>query len=382
MNNNKDDVWTIKLPYDDIVLTRYLYLKDEVKNALLIALLKKSKSALFWAYELYYSGFQYELIDYLWNIYYDFYAILNVTFEAYLLKKFKEWKTTKNPIVIGNIIDNLLVRPFNSDIFLLKQIVNTFDIEIHHKFNHTELKENIDYWLEKEDYYSLACEILSKSNLLEDRLYCVKLFMNIVDGDKNLKIFKNIIKYDFVKIRHIILAKCFIKLVYKKGLQKGKSIYIKENDYSQYDTIDEHLFRPYNILKNVCKYNIDEFGYQSLFNLVRDKYEKKYLSEKIINNWAYQASFSPIWFKRIKDYNGWVNFDTMDIQFIDEDYLEKFYNNYDYELDEQPLSVKNNILNINLKTNNWTQFICDFGINKFILINDNDINELKKITYN
>ena len=56
------------------VFTRYLYEKDEVKMALLIAILNKTDDAIFWAYELYYSGFTDELIELLWKIYYDFYA--------------------------------------------------------------------------------------------------------------------------------------------------------------------------------------------------------------------------------------------------------------------------------------------------------------------
>ena len=37
----------------NFVFTRYLYEKDEVKLALLIALLNKKEEAIFWAYELY-----------------------------------------------------------------------------------------------------------------------------------------------------------------------------------------------------------------------------------------------------------------------------------------------------------------------------------------
>ena len=50
--------------------TRYLYLKEEVEVALLVSLLNKDKErALFWAYELYYSGLANELIVTLWRIY-------------------------------------------------------------------------------------------------------------------------------------------------------------------------------------------------------------------------------------------------------------------------------------------------------------------------
>ena len=69
------------------VFTRYLYEKEEVKLALLFALLNKKDDAIFWAYELYYSGFSDELVELLWKMYYDFYATLNPKFEKYLLSK-------------------------------------------------------------------------------------------------------------------------------------------------------------------------------------------------------------------------------------------------------------------------------------------------------
>jgi len=87
---NKDNVFTIVLPGSNLVFTRYLYIKQEVRIALLVSILNKSDSAIFWAYELYYSGFQHELFILLWQIYYDFFATLNISYEAYFLKKHNE----------------------------------------------------------------------------------------------------------------------------------------------------------------------------------------------------------------------------------------------------------------------------------------------------
>jgi hypothetical protein len=74
-----------------IVLTNLLYLKDEVSIALLISLLNKNDSALFWAYELHYSGFNNELFELLEKIYYYFFATLNPKFKNFLKMKIKEW---------------------------------------------------------------------------------------------------------------------------------------------------------------------------------------------------------------------------------------------------------------------------------------------------
>ena len=73
---------------NEFIFTRYLYEKEEVEIALLLSLLyKKEEESLFWAYELFYSGFILELQQLIWKIYYDFYACLNVGFEKYLIKK-------------------------------------------------------------------------------------------------------------------------------------------------------------------------------------------------------------------------------------------------------------------------------------------------------
>jgi hypothetical protein len=86
----KDDTLTIQLPGSNLVFTQYLYIKEEVILALLVSILNKSDKAIFWAYELYYSGFKYELLNLIWKIYYDFFATLNPAYESYLFKKHKE----------------------------------------------------------------------------------------------------------------------------------------------------------------------------------------------------------------------------------------------------------------------------------------------------
>ena len=54
---------------EPILFTRYLYNKTEVKQSLFISRLQRNlDEAMFWAYELYYSGFKKELINLLWTI--------------------------------------------------------------------------------------------------------------------------------------------------------------------------------------------------------------------------------------------------------------------------------------------------------------------------
>jgi len=119
--SKKDDIFTISLPGSDLIFTQYLYIKEEVRITLLVSILTKNDNAIFWAYELYHSGFKYELLNLIWKIYYDFFATLNPAYEPYLLKKHKELDMESDMSqvrIIGSIIKDLLFRPFNSDIFM------------------------------------------------------------------------------------------------------------------------------------------------------------------------------------------------------------------------------------------------------------------------
>ena len=120
--------------FSDIIYTRYLYIKDEVRVALLVSILNKSDDAIFWGYELYYSGFQIELFELIVKIYYDFFATLNPSFEQYLLQKKKYFTCSTEPPdndgLVSELIQDLLFRPFNTDIFLIRNIAEHFEIDI------------------------------------------------------------------------------------------------------------------------------------------------------------------------------------------------------------------------------------------------------------
>ena len=99
-----------------ITFTRYLYIKDEVEYALVLSLINQNDSCLFWAYELYYSGFQLELFDFLWKTYDEFYSKSNPNFKSYFEKKQQEWSSKslnvseRDDVIIGNIVHNLMRR--------------------------------------------------------------------------------------------------------------------------------------------------------------------------------------------------------------------------------------------------------------------------------
>jgi hypothetical protein len=94
--------------------TRYLYSKIEVKQSLLLALLeKRTDEALFWAYEIYFSGFKDDVFEYIANIYETIYSFENPRLRESIQKIWDEW--TDNPNLdwhLGTIIMTLCCRPY------------------------------------------------------------------------------------------------------------------------------------------------------------------------------------------------------------------------------------------------------------------------------
>jgi hypothetical protein len=98
----------------DLCFTRYLYPKLDVKQSLLLALLDRHyHEALFWAYELYYSGFQEDTFRYLFSIYETYYQEDNPELGKTLFEKGLE-----NDLTIGTIVMTLSSRNYQICHFL------------------------------------------------------------------------------------------------------------------------------------------------------------------------------------------------------------------------------------------------------------------------
>ena len=348
---DKDDVLTISLDNSNIVFTRYLYLKDEVKLALLISILNKNNDAIFWAYELFYSGFKHELFHFIWTIYYDFFATLNPSFEAYLIKKHSEYLSKSfNPLQISSIIQNLIIRPFNTDVFMMRKTSELFETE-------PTLAVNLDTQIKICDYKSISQYILSNPN--KDKTH-VEIYESIMQAfeanglkmakDRLIKEFLNASRVSSNIVNHniILLSKMLSLVSAKNKLIKKREFYMKvfPEEVVQYETIMKTpRLESYKILRHACICDIDEHHWMSLFRLERNKKDKKTqkplsLREIYNDKWLYHASFSPIWFDRIKEFKGYVDYEKCVVNFTDIELEEEFYNNYGYEPDEQRLEVK------------------------------------------
>ena len=369
----------------DLIFTRYLYVKEEVELTLLVSILNKSDDAIFWAFELFYSGFKRDLFDLIWKIYYDFFATLNPTFEAYLLKKHKEYETLDElsaaPLV-SSIIQSLLFRPINTDVFLLRKCCSLMEYDIdYHKDTEkiTDMQSclvNLTHWFQTKDYRSLAQWIL---NVNKDTISIVDIY------NKSLTIFE-LTKPKFhntslklnVDKNIILLAKIMHLISLSQHLKKGKSIYIsvEPEDIIPYETITS--VRHYQILENACICGINDFKHLSLFKLKRNKYN---LQNLYWYNWLYYASFSPIWSQRIQQYGGIIIHTNKSVSFNDDDLMEEFYSLYGLEPDEQKECVQNKSILTIEKIHDWKWFCNTYKKNGLFNIWEEELEEFDVIQY-
>jgi hypothetical protein len=327
-----------------LTFTRYLYVKDEVKYALLMALLSKEEDiALFWAHELYYSGFTKELFEYLWIIYYDFYASLNPAFEKYLTNKHKDFLKEPTNEIIANIIINLCLRPFNTDVFMLRQIVKQFQIEVEKVDDNEDLKMRIADWLAEHNYECLAQYILEicKENQLQTVMeeacsYFVWSDLSI-NTTKEISSWK---KNKFIDKRHLTLTRIMMFYSLQASIIKPKNIYLtsESSELEIFKTIINTGISPRKVLEKACVYNINSSNNLSLFKLERNDTDIRKMYRR---DWLYYASLSPYWLEVIKQYEGTQDNEAHKILFADSQKEEDFYDTYYLDSDEQKLEVQN-----------------------------------------
>lgn len=342
---------------NSFILTRYLYVYDEVKLALLLALLEKRDESNFWAYELYYSGFKKELIEWLWTIYYDFFATLNPSFESYFLTKEKDF----SDITIKIIVENLLIRSFNTDVFMLsKLVVKTDKLEsIKSILTKIELTQKIKEWIVTKDFKRIAEFILSYDYITVEQIGVYELFLDnfpnsIHKKELNIKKFKKMMRCKPILINKILLSKIMTLFVSKYG----KSLYMRITleEIEIFKTVEPYTnkTRNWQFLNTVCKYPINENKYLGLFPLERNKIEN--LRHAFNFDWLYYASKSPIWSERIQLYKGIPDAATKNILFPSDDEFDDFHNKYDYEPDEQSRELKEKVVPAIINETTWIDF--------------------------
>lgn len=108
------------IPTPKLILTRYLYIKEDIWASIMLSVLHRDiEKTMFWVCEMYYSGFEEELANYLIVIYNEFYHSNNPKLESFLHKMLG--KIMEGPHIAATMAINLMTKP-------RKYIVCDFDI--------------------------------------------------------------------------------------------------------------------------------------------------------------------------------------------------------------------------------------------------------------
>jgi hypothetical protein len=129
--------------FKNIIFTRYLYTKIDVKQSLLLALLERNHDeALFWGYELYYSGFKHDVFVYLSNIYEFIYSFDNPSLKEPFRLLVDKWKNDNSlECNLGTIIMTLSSRKYDLTNFV-KAYFDFIDFEFIDVKNETNKKNH------------------------------------------------------------------------------------------------------------------------------------------------------------------------------------------------------------------------------------------------
>ena len=287
-------------------LTNLLYFKDEVEAALIIALLNKNEgAAIFWAYELHYSGLNDELFSLLEKIYYYFFATLNPNFKPFLNRKHgsREFQD------INAIVINLLIRPYNLDIFLLVQTCKSVKIP-------TDFDGDLVPLIAAKKYATVAKYLLHTCSETE--------FVKMKKGACSR------LEY----LAQLMEPNTSI------GIKSGHKLYL-ESEYVGPEIGEDPVL--YKILETHCKYGVNDSGVLSAFQLERPKEYKK-VQELWRSNWRYYACRSPVWLERVESYGSVLDNEKNCVLFENEHQEEAFYNQFNLEPDEQKRETQQKII--------------------------------------
>lgn len=331
-----------------LILTRFLYSKDEVELSLLTALLKNEDIQIvyYWAYELYYSGF--DIFEFLWKIYLDFYYEQQPYFVTYFNKKHSLWKQDNSMVHIAYIVRNMHSLKSSCMVFMMRQYMNKEDTlypTIIYKVREgCEISRSLQSY--EKQYHNLLLSINRRH--YENICY----YLRKLEKDSNLShVVLRFLGCDiyFIHNIHHLLAVIVQMLYIDIDVVSKKYLYVAPKQ----EHLDHILFIEegqtplskyglpliYDTLMHKRYVSIDDFV--GSFELERFKWSTH---EEFINelyfHWEYYAMGSPLWLKRLQKFGGIINHNQRKIEFISEKGEEGFYDLYAYELDELPKEVQ------------------------------------------
>jgi hypothetical protein len=367
---------------DNIQFTRYLYAKDEVILTLFISILNNKEESIFWAYELYYSGFIKEITTLFISMYYDFYASLNPSFEIYLQKNIPLLftKTNDNEKLVSTIVHNFMIRSHTVDVFFMKifakELQFAFPFVTNYKITNdfTVIKNELISLLVIEDYLTIARLVFHEINT-EHLVNTLETIIDFYNEEKELALKKKEILNKYAKkcniddnpfVRVILFSRYIHFANLEKKVKMGKNLYvhIEPEEVVMYETVNVDLAEKgngqktpilpaYKVLSVSTLYFIDEENYLSLFHLKRDKQN---ILQAYKDNWLFHSSYSPLWRERIIEHCGIIDTKKQTVEFANDDCEENFYQRYGYEPDEQKPDIQCKTIQQILHKRNWYDF--------------------------
>ena len=354
-----------------VILTRYLYLFDEVGITFLTCMLKSQslEECNFWISELYLSGFIEQSWELLWFVYYDFYYIRNPQFQSFLHKKSVEGDLKS----VLTVVKNLFKMKSSSEVFMTRQYNNCVK-DITHIF-----KGKKPNWL-----MTLPVQYHGLFRFIDKKLYhfAVSSLPDVVDADlfKAIQIYFQLSDEQTMSFQneflpqpsadtadttdqyknmiHKLWAIICLLIFNRDYLTSKKKMYISCSD-SEYNDIMKIHNDPiplskynnpqiYRTLQHKRLYSIDPIC--SSFHLLRENVEN--INKCYREHWEFYAYLCPLWNDRFQKYDITIDSDKKKIVFHDDDELEDFYSQYGYEPDEQSYETENKRV-VHMPENNW-----------------------------
>lgn len=357
-------------------LTRFLYNLQEVKLSLISSILNKRNiiECYYWFSEL--CACEIDMCDIIWEIYFDYYALLNPKLEYCIIKKIDEWKKTNELGDLLYIIKNMQISKHDWRVFLLRQI--SISDDLCQKYIYTHKRKSKEFNTYNEKYLPLLISI-KKQEWIDVCYYLSKLLKTNLDKNDRYEIYKTILNYllDVSSSSYKILDDAWNSRIDNKDFHfilkticslnannlkinpdniNNRKIFVNplKEDVEDIKSLNDIISPIYKTLPNKRWFKIDEnIG---SFELVRFNV-KNYRNENY--NWEYYASFVPLWKERIDKFKCSINHTIKRVEFIDDDCLETFYDTYGYELDEQSKEVQDcSLLEINKQDwKEWFKYI-------------------------
>jgi len=388
-----------------VILTRYLYLFDEVGLTFLTYILKAQSldECYFWISELYLSGFIEQSWELLWFVYYDFYYITNPYFQSFLDKKSLDGDLKSALTVVKNLFKMksssqvFITRQYNNCVKDITQIFRgkkpNWLLPIPNKYH------GLFRFINKKMYHFAVCSL---PDVIDDDIFkAIQIYFHL--SDEQIMSFQNELNYpieqqghnkvlpqpsadtaDTVDIHNKVLPQPSADTAdtadtadnhYKNSIHKlwaiicllifnpeylssKKKIYIACSD-SEYQNIMNIHNDPiplskynnpqiYRTLQYKRLYSINPIC--SSFHLLRDNVEN--INECYHQHWEFYAYLSPLWNKRFHQYNITVDPEKKKVIFHDDDELEEFYSQYGYDPDEQSYETENKRI-VHMPENIW-----------------------------